>query len=177
MNDSIRVRQASAEDVAAMTDIHTRARSAYYAAGGVAAAELADPLAREKRRNGWARAIASPDMTALCAQDPEGRVVGALAMGPPKDPGIDVSVFRQLFQIHVHPDAWGRGTGGALHRAFTGRLAAGGFGGGVLEVWEGNARARRFYVRHGWCVDGERRPGPGGAGYVRMRLGLGLGLS
>ncbi|MFE3887713.1 GNAT family N-acetyltransferase [Streptomyces lydicus] len=173
MNDSMRVRAASPEDVEAMTDIHTRARSAYYAAGGVAAAELADPVAREERRNGWARAIASHHMTALCAEDPGGRVGGALAMGPPKDADVDASVHRQLFQIHVHPDAWGRGAGRALHRAFTGRLAAGGFGGGVLEAWKGNARARRFYVRHGWRADGERRPGPGGADYVRMRLWLG----
>ncbi|MFG2533260.1 GNAT family N-acetyltransferase [Streptomyces sp. NPDC048516] len=172
MNHSIRVGEASVEDVEAMTDIHTRARSAYYAARGVAAAELADPVAREKRRNGWARAIASPDMTALCAQDPQGRVLGALAMGPPKDADVDGSVYRQLFQIHVDPDAWGRGTGRALHSAFTGRLAAGGFGGGVLEAWEGNARARRFYVWLGWGVDGERRPGPGRADYVRMRLRL-----
>ncbi|MFF8791104.1 GNAT family N-acetyltransferase [Streptomyces sp. NPDC015125] len=154
MNDSIRVREASTEDVEAMSDIHTRARSVYYAAGGVAAVELADPVAREKRQNGWARVIASPGMTALCAEAPEGRVVGALAMGPPKDVDVDASVYRQLFQIHVHPDAWGRGAGGALHGAFTGWVVAGGFGGGILEAWEANARARRFSVQHGWRADG-----------------------
>lgn len=34
MNGSMRVREASTEDADAMTDLHTRARSAYYAAGG-----------------------------------------------------------------------------------------------------------------------------------------------
>ncbi|MGP8304215.1 GNAT family N-acetyltransferase [Streptomyces inhibens] len=155
-----------------MTDIHTRARSAYYAAGGMAAEVLADPVARGKRRKGWVRVIASPDMTALCAETSEGRVVGALAMGPPKDADVDAAVYRQLFQIHVNPDAWGRGAGDALHSAFTDWIAVGGFAGGVLEAWEANARARRFYIKHGWCVDGGRRPGPGGADYVRIRLRL-----
>lgn len=155
-----------------MTDIHTRARSAYYAAGGMAVEELADPAAREKRQDGWVRVIASPDMTALCAEAPEGGVVGVLAMGPPKDAGVDASVYRQLFQIHVHPSAWGCGIGGALHSAFTDWVVVGGFTGGVLEAWEANARALRFYVKRGWCVDGGRRPGPGGANYARMRLRL-----
>ncbi|MGW7489616.1 N-acetyltransferase family protein [Streptomyces sp. NPDC054786] len=158
-----------------MAEIHTRARSAYYASGGMAAEELADSAAREMRQDGWARVVVSPGMTALCAETREGRVVGALAMGPPKDADIDASVYRQLFQIHVHPDVWGRGTGGALHSAFTGRVVAGGFDGGVLEAWEANARAGRFYVKHGWRADGGRRPGPGGADYVRMRVRMRLG--
>ncbi|WP_406213651.1 GNAT family N-acetyltransferase [Streptomyces decoyicus] len=173
MSDSMRVREASTEDVEAMTDIHTRARSAYYTVGGVAAEELADVAARDKRKDRWARVVRSPDMTALCAEGREGRVVGALAMGPPKDADVDASVYRQLFQIHVHPDAWGRGAGGALHSAFTDRVVAGGFASGVLEVWEANVRARKFYVKHGWGADGGRRPGPGGADYVRMRLRFG----
>ncbi|MFF3543247.1 GNAT family N-acetyltransferase [Streptomyces platensis] len=172
MNDNIRVRVASTADVEAMTDIHTKARSAYYTAGGMVAEELGDPVAWERRRNGWVSAIVSPDMTALCAESSEGRVVGALAMGPPKDADVDASAYRQLFQIHVHPNAWGHGAGGALHSAFTDWVGAGGFDGGVLEAWEANAQARRFYIKHGWCADGVRRPGPGGADYVRMRLRL-----
>ncbi|AIA07981.1 acetyltransferase [Streptomyces noursei] len=173
MNGSMRVREASTEDADAMTDLHTRARSAYYAAGGLAAPELADPAARERRRNAWARAIASPAMAALCAETAEGWVVGALAMGPPKDADVDPAHHRQLFQIHVHPDAWGSGVGSALHGAFVDGVAAGGFAGGVLEAWEANARAGGFYLKRGWRADGARRPGPGGVDYVRLRLRLG----
>ncbi|MFE7315975.1 GNAT family N-acetyltransferase [Streptomyces sp. NPDC057555] len=173
MDHSMRVRGAFAGDAGAMAEIHTRARSAYYVAAGAAGEASADPAAREERQAAWARAIASPGMTALCAVAGNGRVVGVLAMGPPKDADLDPSRYRQLFQIHVDPDVWGRGAGGALHQAFTDHLVAGGYTGGVLEAWEANVRARRFYAERGWQEDGERRPGPRDADYVRMRLRLG----
>ncbi|MFI0775872.1 GNAT family N-acetyltransferase [Streptomyces sp. NPDC021212] len=156
-----------------MADIHTRARSAYYLAGG-AAEEVSDsPAVYAEREAAWARAIASPGLAALCAEVRGEGVVGVLAMGPPKDADVDASLYRQLFQIHVHPDFWGRGVGGALHDAFTGHLAAGGFTGGVLERWEANAQAGRFYAKRGWHEDGQRRAGPRGTDYVRMRLSIG----
>lgn len=156
-----------------MADMHTRARSAYYLAGG-ATDEVSDsPAVYAEREAAWARAIASPRLTALCAEDRGSTVVGVLAMGPPKDADVDASLYRQLFQIHVHPDCWGRGVGGALHDAFTAQLVAGGFSGGVLEAWEANARGRRFYAERGWREDGERRAGPRGVDYVRMRLSIG----
>lgn len=156
-----------------MAVIHTRARSAYYVAGGAAEEASDDPAAAAEREAAWARAIASPGLTALCAEARGEGVVGVLAMGPPKDADIDASFYRQLFQIHVHPGFWGRGVGGVLHDAFTGHLVAGGFTGGVLERWEANAQARRFYAKRGWQEDGERRPGPRDIDYVRMRLRIG----
>ncbi|MFF7649090.1 GNAT family N-acetyltransferase [Streptomyces sp. NPDC007983] len=156
-----------------MAGIHTRARSAYYVAGGATEEASDDPAALAEREAAWARVIASPGLTGLCAEVRGKGMVGVLAMGAPKDADIDGALYRQLFQIHVHPDFWGRGAGGALHDAFTEHLMAGGFRGGVLEAWEANARGRRFYVRRGWREDGERRGGPRGVDYVRMRLQLG----
>ncbi|WP_159073661.1 GNAT family N-acetyltransferase [Streptomyces sp. RTd22] len=155
-----------------MADIHTRARSAYYLAGGATEEASDDPASLAEREAAWARVIASAHLTGLCAEVRGKGVVGVLAMGPPKDTDIDGSLYRQLFQIHVHPDFWGRGVGGALHDTFTEHLVAGGFTGGVLEAWEANAQARKFYAKRGWREDGERRAGPRGVDYVRMRLHL-----
>ncbi|EFL24385.1 GNAT family acetyltransferase [Streptomyces himastatinicus ATCC 53653] len=173
MDDGIRVRVASVGEAEAMADIHTRARSAYYLAGGAVEEVSDDAGVCTEREAAWGRAIASAGLTALCVEVRGGGMVGVLAMGAPKDADVDASVYRQLFQIHVHPDFWGRGVGGALHEAFAGRLVAGGFTGGVLEAWEGNPRARGFYARRGWREDGDRRPGPRDVDYVRMRLRVG----
>ncbi|MFI0817327.1 GNAT family N-acetyltransferase [Streptomyces sp. NPDC021098] len=156
-----------------MADIHTRARSAYYLAGGAVEEASDDPATLAEREAAWARVVSSPGLTGLCAEAGGGGIVGILAMGAPKDADVEASRYRQLFQIHVHPDFWGRGVGGALHDAFAERLVAGGFTGGVLEAWEANGRARGFYAGRGWREDGQRRGGPRGVDYVRMRLHLG----
>jgi GNAT superfamily N-acetyltransferase len=51
-------------------------------------------------------------------------------------------------------------------------LAAGGGDEAVLWVAEANARARRFYEREGWTLDGETRTSPLGPPEVRYRLAL-----
>ena len=156
-----------------MAEVHTAARSAYYATGGVAEERLADPEELARRKAAWAELIALPDATVLCAETEDGRVVGVLAMGPPYDDDVDAAVFRQLFQIHVEPGTWGNGTGTALHAAFVEQVRDGGFAGGVLEVWAANVRAQEFYAKRGWELDGSRRPGPADVDYLRMRLRLG----
>lgn len=173
MIGGVRIREATAADVAAMADVHTRARSAYYAAGGVAEAQLYDADALARRHEAWAGVIASSVMTVLCAEDTGGRIVGVLDMGPPHDTDVAAATTRQLFQIHVDPDGWGLGTGSALHDAFTERATAGGYTSGVLEVWQANDRARRFYAARGWWHDGLRKPGPDNIDYLRLRLDLG----
>jgi ribosomal protein S18 acetylase RimI-like enzyme len=167
----VTVRAATVADLDAIAEVHTRARTAYYTAGGVDPASLADPAAAERRKAGWAELIDLPGASVLCAVD-RGVVVGLLAMGPPHDEDVDASTYRHLFQIHVDPHAWGRGIGAALHGAFVERLRATGFTGAVLEVWGANTRARAFYARHGWTDDGVLRPGPAGIDYRRLRLDL-----
>jgi ribosomal protein S18 acetylase RimI-like enzyme len=79
----------------------------------------------------------------------------------------------ELYQIHVHPGAWGTGVGSRLHEAYVRALRAAGLPHGTLSVWERNTRARAFYARHGWRPDGRRTPGPGNADYLGMLLELG----
>ncbi|MGN6578339.1 MAG: GNAT family N-acetyltransferase [Nocardioides sp.] len=171
MTREVRIREAHPTDLDAIAEVHTRARTAYYTAGGVDPQTLVDPAAVERRKRGWSELLGLPEAAVLCAVDGR-QVIGLLAMGPPHDQDVQAASYRQLFQIHVDPDAWGEGVGRALHDAFVGRLRAAGFTGAVLEVWEANARARAFYARQGWREDGVRRPGPEGKDYLRLRLEL-----
>jgi ribosomal protein S18 acetylase RimI-like enzyme len=163
------LRTATVDDVEAITELHTRARTAYYAAGGVPTSELDSPEAYARRREGWLRAVRADAMTVVCAEQADG-LAGILMTGPPYEPDVDAATVGQLYQIHVRPGSWGQGVGSHLHAEFVRLLRDASLTTGVLEAWERNTRAQAFYTRHGWRPDGHRRPGPGDADYVRMRL-------
>jgi GNAT superfamily N-acetyltransferase len=62
-----------------------------------------------------------------------------------------------LEAMYVLPAAWGRGLADELHAAAVDQLRAHGAMRARLWVLELNARARRFYERHGWRPDGTSR--------------------
>ncbi|MEV7891292.1 N-acetyltransferase family protein [Streptomyces sp. NPDC002817] len=166
------LRPAGLDDLDAITDLHTRARTAYYEAGGWSEPELTSPEAFAGRREMWLHAVRNDTKTVLCAVRGD-ELVGVLAMGPPHDADVDAAAVGQLYQIHVRPGSWGQGIGDRLHAAFVRHLRDASQTAGVLEAWERNSRAQGFYARHGWRPDGHRRPGPGDGNYVRMRLTVG----
>jgi ribosomal protein S18 acetylase RimI-like enzyme len=161
----ISIRSAHEEEAAALAALHIRTRTAYYTTGGVPAEELASA---ERISAYWERAVA--EGRAQVAATLEGRVVGFLMAGPPKFDDLDAASVRELQQIGVEPNGWGRGAGSMLHEAFVRQLQADGLTDGVLECWEANARAQAFYARHGWRPDGSRRTGPLGYDYIRLRV-------
>jgi GNAT superfamily N-acetyltransferase len=78
-----------------------------------------------------------------------------------------------LARLHVHPDSWGRGIGGALHDAAVDALRAAGHGRAELWVIDANARARGLYERRGWHLDPTRTLDYVGVTEVRYVLELG----
>ncbi|SCL19428.1 GNAT family N-acetyltransferase [Micromonospora inyonensis] len=171
MNDPVVTRYAMLADLAQIVDLHTRARLAYYQAGGLAADAVQTPTVREDQRTGWTEAIESPHKRVLCATVGH-EIVGVAAMGPPLESAPDTSRAGQLYQIHVVPGRWGNGIGGVLHGTFLDYLADAGLSLGLIEVWERNTRALAFYQRYGWRPDGGSRPGPDHSRYLFLRLAL-----
>lgn len=76
----------------------------------------------------------------------EDRPAAFIFFGPARDE--DAPTPRQLYALNVHPDHQGSG--------IAQRLMAEGFGQGPAYLWvaRGNARAIRFYERHGFALDG-----------------------
>lgn len=164
------VREATLADLDSVIDVHTRARIAYYGAGGVPVEDVTSPVVAQEQRAGWTRALQMPEKRVLCAVA-DAELVGIAAMGPPLSAEVDARTVGQLYQIHVLPGRWRRGIGTRLHAAFLDFLARSRRRTGLVEVWERNSRAQAFYARHGWRPDGRRRPGgPGGSDYVHLRL-------
>jgi ribosomal protein S18 acetylase RimI-like enzyme len=63
----------------------------------------------------------------------------------------------EITRLYVHPDAAGGGIGSALLDRALVALRAAGRAQAWLNTEERNERARRFYERHGWRVEGEPR--------------------
>jgi putative acetyltransferase len=74
----------------------------------------------------------------------DGRVVGFTM--------VDGDELEQLF---VDPDLHGTGVAAPLLAEGERRIAGAGYGVAWLAVVDGNARARRFYEKHGWSDAGE----------------------
>lgn len=154
--ERVLIRPARSDDVATIVDIHLRARRTYYE-GVVADDVLADPGDAARRRSAFTTRVADPACTFLCAVHDE-RIAGFVLSGPcRRDSGPGPIELRQL---HVDPECWGNGIGTALHDACLSSAREDGARVALLEVFDRNHRARTFYERRGWQLDGYRDTDP-----------------
>ena len=84
----------------------------------------------------------------VAVAEEEATVVGAVVAAP--------GTLEHLFVV---PERWGTGVADALHEAALAVSREAGAAACRLEVLEENRRARRFYERRGWRLDGRRRQG------------------
>jgi GNAT superfamily N-acetyltransferase len=162
------VRPAVVADAAAIAAVHTRTWQAAYA--HVFGAERLAGIDADRRRAGWERGIAAGE-TVFVAEE-GGRVVAFVSVGASRG----VAGAGELFAMYALPEAWGTEAGRALMRAGVEALRSAGYSEAILWVLEDNPRARRFYEREGWALDGARKEDeflgvP--AAEVRYRLTLG----
>jgi ribosomal protein S18 acetylase RimI-like enzyme len=142
--DSILIRPARPEDVAAVTEIHLRTWQAAYE--HVFGAERLATIDRGHRRAIAEGSIAAGGTTVA---ELDGAVVGFVSVGP----STDVDGEGELYAIYVLPEAWGSAAAAGLMAAAKELLRAS-YPAATLYVLEDNPRARRFYEREGWALDG-----------------------
>jgi GNAT superfamily N-acetyltransferase len=144
----VNVRRAGPADARGIAEVHTRTWQAAYR--HVFPADVLDTLDVEERVRGWLERIEA-DLAVWVAETEDG-IVGFVAAGPSRTE----DGFGELYAIYVLPEAWGGGAAPALMSAFKEWLAREGYTTAMLWVLADNPRARRFYEREGWRVDGER---------------------
>jgi ribosomal protein S18 acetylase RimI-like enzyme len=143
------VRRARLEDARAIADVHAQTwRGAYEHVFGAERLTRVTPAARLPQ---WERILATGQSDVFVAAD--GGIVGFVSTGDSRDADADA----ELYAIYVLPQAWGSGAGAELMRAGLAAMQARTGGDAVLWVLEDNPRARRFYEREGWALDGERK--------------------
>ena len=145
------VRRARPDDAAAIAEVHVRTwQDAYEHVFG---AERLAGVTVEQRLPMWRQILDDPSQTALVVEDEDGRIVGWCTVAPSRDADAD----GELWGIYVLSEAWGSGAGTALMAAGIDALRESGYREVILWVLEDNPRARRFYEREGWTLDGSRK--------------------
>jgi len=144
----VSVRPARPEDARRIAEIHVETWRATYP--GVMPQEVLDGLSVDDRERLWQEWIPHPETRPFVAEL-DGGIVGFVSVGPCwTDRAIG-----ELYAIYVAPAGQGRGAGLALMEAGVGALSER-WDEAILWVATENPRARRFYERYGWVVDGER---------------------
>lgn len=85
----------------------------------------------------------------------DGTVVGFVTIGRCRDDGLDD--HGEVWAMYVDPERWRRGVGRMLITHAREQLQDNHFERNTLWVLDDNMRARRFYERDGWALDGARR--------------------
>ena len=102
----------------------------------------------------------------------EGEVVAFCGVATPsRDRDADEDTA-EVATFYVDPARWRAGAGSALMASARDRLGAAGWETLTLWVLETNARARAFYVAHGFAPDGARQTHAGWPPEIRMRRAL-----
>jgi ribosomal protein S18 acetylase RimI-like enzyme len=159
---AVTVRPAEVDDAEAIAGLHVRGWQQGY--DGIVPTDVLvrlDPAAWAQRRR---RAILSGRSTLLVAAEVGSGVVAGFTEAGPARRGQDWNdldpVEGEVYAIYVDPPYWGAGAGRALMDATVSALAAAGRPTVRLWVLDANSRARRFYERYGFVVDGERSSYP-----------------
>ena len=82
---------------------------------------------------------------------------GNVALIDADDRGFTIAGHERLERLYVRPGAWGTGVAQALHAAALAVLREQGATSASLWCLVENPRARRFYEKQGWRVNGDER--------------------
>lgn len=164
------IERAGIDDAAAIAEVHVAGwRWAYERLVPRAALHA---LSVEERTSMWRSILSLPENeSAVWIARRQGNVIGFVATGP--DAAEETAAVTHA--IYLEPAVVGTGVGRALFGHAIEDLRARGFASALLWVLESNARARRFYEKAGWLLDGTSRPEPMGGcelQSVRYRMTL-----
>ena len=147
------VRDATTADARAIGEIRVAAWQATYR--GVVPDRILDGMDVVRNEAWLTQRISEPGAAATLVIEDTGAIAGYALLAPAHDP--DAAGLGEVEALYVAPRATGRGLGRSLIGASLARLAAAGHPGVVLWVLTANARARRFYEREGFALDGAVR--------------------
>ena len=154
---SVRIRSARVTDAPALGSLHVRAWQQAYR-GGLMPPAFLDRLSTDDREAMWRASLSSTTVDRVvrlvAVSSTATEPIGFVVVGP--DRGGSEG-WGEVAALNVDPNHWGRGAGRALLHAGVEHLRAEGFGDALLWVHPDNRRARRFYERAGWCLDGAER--------------------
>jgi ribosomal protein S18 acetylase RimI-like enzyme len=168
---AVTLRAAEAGDGRAIASVHVETWRVAYV--GIIPAEVLDGLSVDQRGSKWEETLAGlgSGERVEVAED-GGLVVGFAFTGACRDE--DAFGLGELYAIYVAPSHWGAGVGSALLASARRTLVEAGHDRAVLWVLEDNKRARSFYDRDGWLLDGAVKSYGEGGGVRAVRYSVSL---
>ena len=154
------IRMATTADARGLAEVRVRGWQVGYE--GIVDAEVLSAMSVDENEGRWRQVIdARGEQIRVATVD--GRVVGFASSGAYRTTAVDSELLEslsmgELYGFYVPPDSWGRGVANELHDHAIDAFRAEGWAGLKLWVLADNARARRFYERHGWRADGALQP-------------------
>ena len=143
------VRIATSDDARAIAEIHVASWQEGYQ--GQLPDSYLKSLSADARETRWAQALRNGAAVLLAEQ--AGKPAGFVAYGPCRDDDAPAACG-EIYALYVDPHAWSTGTGQQLQHGALAALTADGSTVVTLWVLTSNDRARRFYSRRGWQLDG-----------------------
>jgi GNAT superfamily N-acetyltransferase len=150
---ALAIRSAQPDDAAGLALVHVRAWQAAYV--GLMPQGYLDGLDVAGRAQAWLRHLREGSREFLLVATIDEDIAGFVTYGAARD--AESGGVGELYALNVRPDRWSAGVGSALLSDAQDGLGGLGFDRAVLWVLPGNARARRFYERHGWAVENVER--------------------
>ncbi|HJQ05183.1 MAG TPA: GNAT family N-acetyltransferase [Nocardioides sp.] len=142
------IQPATVEDAEELTDLHLDTWEEAYADLMPASVFVERREGRSERIARWREILAGSASSSLLARSDSRRLIGFASTGPGRDLDATDLPALELMALYVRAETYGTGIGDRLMDAAIGSAPA------YLWVLEGNARAIRFYERHGFVFDG-----------------------
>ncbi len=152
------IRNAAPSDASVIAKIHVRTWQCAYR--GQIPDSFLDAMSVEKRKERWQQMIEHPDKGAyaLVAEEKD-KIVGWCTGGPSRDEDADKEMG-ELQGIYIDPEYIGKGVGTALMNNLLDILRKDKYKEATLWVLDTNEKARAFYEKKGWSVEGKTKREP-----------------
>ena len=148
------IRPASRSDLEAIATLHVSSWQSAYR--GILPDPVLDRLHPEDRIRDWARWLAEPEAHTFAAVERR-KLVGFARILPALDAHNPPPAACEISHLYVAPESQSMGVGQALLSRSFEDIVERGVERAVLWVLEKNYRARAFYERAGFRLDGARR--------------------
>src|SRR5690606_21893979 len=144
-------------DLEAIATLHVSSWQSAYR--GILPDSILDRLTAEQRMDDWCRWFAVPEAHTYAAFQNR-QLVGFARVVPACTPEEPLENCGEISHLYVAPESQSMGVGRALLAHAVDDIVARGLERVVLWVMEKNYRARAFYERAGFRLDGARRTDP-----------------
>ncbi|WP_085663413.1 MULTISPECIES: GNAT family N-acetyltransferase [Pseudomonas] len=144
------VRKPVSADAAAIAILHIRSWQSAYE-GLLSSRYLSALDSSVERRVGFLRQAIESGNPSIRVAELNGQVVGWVSFGPSRDQDA-VDGTAELMAIYLAPTFWAHGIGTALWAEALQAIRNNGYQRVCAWVLDGNERAKRFYLKHGFTA-------------------------